>query len=303
MMGVLLVDKPAGITSHDVVDHVRKAAKIRRVGHTGTLDPAATGLLVLCIGKATRLSEHLTGLDKVYEGVMELGVVTDSYDKDGQVLSTHPVPELDLKQIQKQFTQFHGRIEQVPPMVSAVKIGGERLYKKARKGEVVDRPARSITVYEFRAMNYHPPEVALLIRCSSGAYVRGLCHDVGQNIGCGAILSALRRTEVGKFSIRDAATLEELDAPESVQERLLPMGEALDLPKVVIKSDREQLVATGSSIDEFDLTEGCPVVDGKVQVQNQEGALLALAEVELYGDAAHGGMPVGVKIHPRRVFI
>ncbi len=303
MMGVLLVDKPSGMTSHDVVDHIRKATGIRRVGHTGTLDPAATGLLVLCLGKATRLSEYLTGLDKVYEGTMELGTVTDSHDKDGNVLESNPVPEIDVTEIQNIFNTFQGRIEQIPPMVSAVKIGGERLYKKARKGEVVDRPPRTVTVYEFLASSYKSPEVDLYIRCSSGVYVRALCHDAGRIVGCGAILSSLRRVSVGRFTINDALPLAELNNLDAVKKHLIPMGNALDLPKVLLKDTLECLVATGGTIDEKDLESGCPVVEGWVQIQNRNGALLALGQVELFGDKMHGGMPVGVKIHPKRVFI
>ena len=303
MMGVLLVDKPSGMTSHDVVDHIRKATGIRRVGHTGTLDPAATGLLVLCLGKATRLSEYLTGLDKVYEGTMELGTVTDSYDKDGKVLESNPVPDIDLSDVQNVLNSFLGRIEQIPPMVSAVKIGGERLYKKARKGEVVERAPRTVTVYEISALSYNNPEVFLRIRCSSGVYVRALCHDAGQKLGCGAALSVLRRISVGRFTINNAATLEKLTTLDSVNQNLIPMGQALDLPIVILKDSLENLVATGGFLNEKDLEAGCPVVDGWVQIHNGNGALLALGKVELYGNEMHGGMPVGVKIHPKRVFI
>ena len=159
LKGVLLVDKPSGMTSHDVVDRIRAASGIRRVGHTGTLDPAATGLLILCIGPATRLSEYLTGLDKVYEGHMRLGVSTDSHDMDGSVLEERPVPMLTLARIQEVFDNFTGQIEQIPPMVSAVKVGGQRLYKLARKGETVERKPRQIIVSEFQALEFAPPLV------------------------------------------------------------------------------------------------------------------------------------------------
>jgi len=146
MNGILLVDKPTGLTSHDVVDKIRRAAGIRRVGHTGTLDPGATGLLILCLGPATRLSEHLTNLDKTYEGTMRLGIVTDSYDLEGKTLEERPAPALDVAALQRACEPFTGDIMQVPPMLSAVKVGGRRLYKMARKGEDVERPARPVTV-------------------------------------------------------------------------------------------------------------------------------------------------------------
>ena len=157
MKGVLLLDKPAGMTSHDVVDHIRRAAQMRRVGHTGTLDPSATGLLIICVGEATRLSEHLTRLDKVYEGYLRFGVVTDSYDMDGKVLEENPVPDISPEEIQKAFDALTGEIQQVPPMVSAVKVGGQRLYKMARKGETIERKPRKVTVKEFRLLDYDPP--------------------------------------------------------------------------------------------------------------------------------------------------
>jgi tRNA pseudouridine55 synthase len=294
MTGVLLVDKPSGITSHDVVDKVRKASGIRRVGHTGTLDPNATGLLVLCLGKATRLSEHLTGLDKTYEGTMRFGQVTDSYDSDGEVVEEHPVPELTVEQIQEICDRFVGEIDQLPPMVSAVKVGGQRLYKIARKGEVVERQPRRVTVYEFTVLEYTAPDAIIRVRCTSGTYVRALCHDVGQIIGCGAILATLRRTQVGRHDVADAATLEQLTDPETVKERLLPMGAALDYPAVTIKPASSGIVLSGGSLSQRDLEKSCEECEGWVQVKTGSGRLLALGVLE--------PTAAGARIHPRRVF-
>jgi len=206
MKGILLVDKPAGMTSHDVVDRIRRAARMKRVGHTGTLDPAATGLLIICLGPATRLSEHFTALEKSYEGVMRLGIETSSYDLDGEVVAEKEVPTLDAARIQAECDGFTGQISQVPPMVSAVKVAGERLYKLARKGEVVERPARQVTVREFNVLNFAAPDATVRVTCSSGTYVRSLCHDVGQRLGCGAVLASLRRTSVGRHSVASAST-------------------------------------------------------------------------------------------------
>jgi tRNA pseudouridine55 synthase len=293
MKGILLVDKPSGMTSHDVVDAVRKATGIRRIGHTGTLDPAATGLLILCVGSATRLSEFLTGLDKVYEGTMRLGIVTDSYDMDGAVMEERPVPELTEATVLEAFEPFRGAIDQIPPMVSAVKINGERLYKKARKGEEVDRPARQVMVHTFEMTQFAPPEISFRLRCSRGTYARSICHDVGQALGCGAALCVLRRTAVGSHVVENAAALESLRTPADVEERLLPLEDALDLPVVTINKIRERIVASGGMIRKEDLTSDCPVDSGWVQMKTRSGDLLALGDVQT--------SPTGVTIQPKRV--
>jgi len=295
MTGLLLVNKPSGMTSHDVVDKIRKVARIRRVGHTGTLDPNATGLLVLCLGRATRLSQHLTKLDKVYEGAMRLGIETDSYDLAGEIIAEKEVPELTVGEIQAVCDRFTGEIEQVPPMVSAVKIGGERLYKLARKGEVVDRPARPVVVREFRVLGYEAPEVTLRVACSSGTYVRGLCHDVGQVLGCGAVLTQLQRTVVGKHRLEDATSLEALSSPEDVERRLTPMGAALDLPEVRLGRGSYELLASGAQLEASDLGSPCPVSEGWVQIKDLAGELLALGTVQ--------ASAAGPRIQPRRVFL
>jgi tRNA pseudouridine55 synthase len=295
MTGILLVDKPRGVTSHDVVDAIRKAAGQRKVGHTGTLDPAATGLLILCLGKATRLSEHLTGMDKVYEGAMRLGLVTDSYDLDGETVEECPVPKLDCATIQEACSRYTGDIEQVPPMVSAVKIGGERLYKRARKGEVVDRPARKVQVHVFDVLDYTPPEARVRVHCTSGTYVRSLCHDVGQALGCGAVLASLRRTHVGNHCVDQAATMASFTTPESVRERLISMGTALDLPEVIAGTAARAMLVSGSPITTRSLEGGCPVAEGWVQIKGERGELLALGVIE--------PSAAGARIQPKRVFL
>ena len=295
MKGILLVDKPAGMTSHDVVDRIRRAAQMRRVGHTGTLDPAATGLLILCLGQATRLSEHFTGQGKVYEGTMRLGIVTHSYDLDGDVLSEHPVPELDAARIQAVCDTFTGNIQQIPPMVSAVKVGGERLYKKARKGETVERPPRDVVVSAFEVLEYTAPDARVRIACSSGTYVRSLCHDVGATIGCGAVLASLRRIAVGHHQIEDAAPLESLTSPAEVEQRLLAMGEALDLPVAILDAASESALAHGNPIESSNLAGGCPITSGWLQIKSPSGELLALGKVETLGLDSY--------VHPKRVFV
>ncbi len=295
LKGILLVDKPVGITSHDVVDRIRKASGIRRVGHTGTLDPAATGLLILCIGPATRLSEHLTGLDKVYEGDMRFGLVTDSYDMDGQVVSESPVPDLTPEQIQGAFDRFTGDIEQVPPMVSAVKVGGERLYKKARKGEVVERPARAVTVREFALLEYAPPVAHFRVQCTSGTYVRSLCHEVGEGFGCGAVLAALRRTAVGRHRVEDALPVDAFKTPDDVRAQLVPLGDALTLPAVVALPSGKRLIRSGATLTGGDIADATGLEEGWVQIKSADGDLLALGQIKRE--------PSGPCIVPRRVFV
>jgi tRNA pseudouridine55 synthase len=291
--GILLVDKPPGITSHDVVDHVRKAAGIRRVGHTGTLDPRATGLLILCVGGATRLSEHLTALDKTYEGTMRLGIVTDSFDLDGAVLEQRPVPELTADDVQQACDRYTGDIEQIPPMVSAVKIGGQRLYKMARQGETVERKPRPVKVHEFSVLGYAAPDAHIRVRCTSGTYVRSLCHDVGAALGCGAALACLRRTWVGSYCVDKAVPLGALTNRESVEAHLTPIHKALDMPEVIVRPACRKMVVAGSTLTRRDCENDCPVESGWVQIKTASGELLALGLVK--------PGPAELCIHPKRV--
>jgi tRNA pseudouridine55 synthase len=294
--GLLLVDKPAGITSHDVVDRIRRAIGQRRIGHTGTLDPNATGLLVLCLGQATRLSEYLTGLDKVYEGVMRFGIETSSYDLDGDVIAEHPVPTLDMAAIQDVCNRFVGDIEQVPPMMSAVKVGGKRLYKLARQGEVVERQPRPVKVFSFDVLSWTTPDADIRVRCGSGTYVRSLCHETGQLLGCGAALAALRRTAVGRYAVADALPVDELNEQELVASRLIPMDDALDLQVVRVDRAREAIVSTGGAFAAESREDGtAPVREGLVQIKNAAGKLIAL------GTAMPSAM--GVRVQPKRVFL
>lgn len=208
--GALLVDKPADWTSHDVVAKVRNHFRIEKVGHCGTLDPMATGLLVLMLGKATRLSERFTTSDKVYEGTLRLGEVTDSYDADGELVETRLVPLLSLEDLNAAAQEFLGDQQQIPPMVSAKKVGGVPLYKLARQGKEVVREPRLIHVYTFRFHDYEEPFAYFRVSCTKGTYVRSLAHDLGQKLGCGAHLTALRRTGSGRFEVGDALPLAEI---------------------------------------------------------------------------------------------
>lgn len=207
--GILLIDKPAGITSHDVVDHVRRRFGIRRVGHTGTLDPAATGLLILLLGHATRQARFFLESDKSYLATLSLGITTDTLDAQGQVLKTHPVGLLTPDQIESVCQRFRGEIEQLVPAYSAVQIQGRRSYALARAGIAIPPTHRKVIIHRLEILGIRLPEVDLEISCSKGTYIRSLCADIGEALGCGGHLKALRRTRIGSFSIEQAVKLEE----------------------------------------------------------------------------------------------
>ena len=227
--GVLLVDKPAGWTSHDVVAKLRGILKERRIGHAGTLDPMATGLLIVLVGKATRVSQYLISLDKEYEGTIEFGKVTDTQDADGEVMETRPVTALTEEQVRAAMHTFLGDQYQTPPMYSAIKIDGVPLYKSARKGEEVEREPRFIRVMNWDLTRFALPRIDFRLRCTKGTYVRTLAHDLGQKIGCGAHLAALRRTATDKFHISQALTFDQIQAlslPE-IEQRLIAPRDAV----------------------------------------------------------------------------
>jgi tRNA pseudouridine55 synthase len=221
--GVLLVDKPTGHTSHDVVARLRGILRMKRIGHAGTLDPMATGLLVILVGKATRISQYLVSLDKEYEGTVELGKTTNSQDADGEVMATRPVPPLDEAALRLAMQGFIGDQYQLPPMFSAIKIGGVPLYKSARRGEEVTREPRFVRVVSWDLLGLALPRFDFRMRVSKGTYVRTLAHDLGEKLGCGAHLAALRRTATGAFQVADALTLDQLEALsfQEIEQRLI----------------------------------------------------------------------------------
>ncbi|MEI8289401.1 MAG: tRNA pseudouridine(55) synthase TruB [Verrucomicrobiota bacterium] len=206
--GAILVDKPAGPTSHDVVDAIRRKFGIKKVGHCGTLDPNATGLLIIVLGRGTKLSERLMGDDKVYEGTIKFGETTDSYDADGELTGSLPVMPMTLDELNAEAATFIGDLMQVPPMVSAIKKNGVPLYKLARKGIEVEREPRLIHIYNYRFTEYAEPAGKFRVACTKGTYIRSLAHDLGQKLGCGAHLTTLRRSASGKFDVADALPLD-----------------------------------------------------------------------------------------------
>lgn len=224
--GVLLVDKPVGPTSHDIVHKVRRTFRIEKVGHGGTLDPNATGLLIVLLGKGTKLSDQLMGSDKAYAGVMRLGRTTSSQDCDGVTLEEKPWEHVTREQVEEQMALLTGDIFQTPPMVSAIKVEGVPLYKLARKGQEVERKPRFIHVFRFAITEWVPPLVKIDVLCTKGTYVRTLAHDVGQALGCGACLDALRRTRSGPFDVEDALAFDALLklTPDQLAERVIPFN-------------------------------------------------------------------------------
>lgn len=249
--GVLVVDKPIGITSHDVVQIVRRGTRIKRAGHTGTLDPRASGVLVILLGPAVRLSEYVSAEDKRYQAVIQLGKKTDTYDEEGTITSTSPV-EISTEKFEEALKGFIGEIEQVPPPYSAVKVNGRKAYEMARKGEEVELEPRIIHVHDLELLEWDPPQALVDVHCSSGTYVRSLANDLGEVLGCGAMLAGLRRTKSGKFTLKDAISLRKLtEAFEdgTWYKYLIPAADALgEWPTIFLTPEEVDLVRHGHRV-------------------------------------------------------
>ncbi len=241
--GVLNVDKPKGMTSHDVVAKIRRLAGQRQVGHAGTLDPMATGVLVVLLGKATRLSEYLMRGTKIYQAVVRLGVETDTYDADGEVVCKGSVPELDEATLEEALGRFVGEIEQVPPAFSALKQNGVPVYRLARAGRYVKLEPRKVTIESLELEAWDPPDMTLRVACSSGTYIRSLAHDLGQALGCGAHLAGLIRLASGVFTLEDAHSLSEIEDAAGLGEMgrlLLPMDSGIRWMPAATFDEREK---------------------------------------------------------------
>jgi tRNA pseudouridine55 synthase len=272
MNGILIVDKPQGRTSHDVVAAVRRAARTKKVGHAGTLDPMATGVLVLALGKATRTLEYLTAHDKTYNATVRLGATTDTYDAEGQVTFSHDEPLPSLEAVEAALEGFRGQIGQVPPLFSAIKQGGEALYEKARRGETVELAPRPITIYRLAVTDWQPPDLSLHVHCSKGTYIRSLAHDLGQALGIGGHLTALRRVASGSFTLAQAHALEAIAAatPQEIEALLLPVGFGLETLPTLQVSDAEIIeLQHGRALS---AEQG----EGTVRALNAQGTLIAI---------------------------
>ena len=288
--GVLVVDKPVGLTSHDVVQIIRRGTNIHRAGHTGTLDPRASGVLVVLVGPAVRLSEYVSASDKRYQATVHLGSTTDTFDSEGKITSSSPVENISEDQFEQALKQFIGEIQQVPPPYSAIKIQGRKAYEMAREGEEVELEPRTIQVYSLELLEWNPPEAVIDVFCSSGTYVRSLANDLGVALGCGAHLVGLRRTKSGRFTLRDAVPLRRLQDAFHVGDWykfLIPAAEALgDWHSIELDGDQVELIRHGHRI----MASGD--VKGWVRGISQQGDLVALMELD----------EVANEWQPRKVF-
>lgn len=284
----MLVDKPRGMTSHDVVDRVRKAAGMRKVGHTGTLDPMATGLLVICLGHATKVSRFLTGLPKQYTGTIQLGAVSSTYDAEGQITrQDQPVPST-TEEIRWAMSSQIGLHTQLAPPFSAVKVRGKKLYEYARAGEAVPEKHRRVLIQSFELIDHREGEFSFDARVGSGTYIRSMAHDLGAKLGCGAYLSALRRVTVGELRVEDAAELDALDTifkdTVLLDQYLMNAADALKhLPHVTIDAEARRSVLHGQGFTTNDIceAEAVPLAGETVLVLDAEGEVVSVAQAEL----------------------
>jgi len=306
--GVLNVNKPSGMTSHDVVDAVRRIVGMQRIGHTGTLDPQATGVLPLCVGRATRIAQYLTQADKEYVMTLRLGVTTDTLDAAGKETSRTADLRVRREDVEAVLPQFVGKIQQVPPIYSAKKHQGERLYRLARRGEVVEREPVTVTVFALELLGFASPDVQLKATCSKGTYARSLCDDIGRALGCGGHLSALCRTRAGRFALEASVTLDGLD--ERVRngrlgEVLMPIADALaHLPGARVAPEAGPLILHGNAITagmvaQFpaDVSRGA-----LVRVLGFRKQLLSLAECAVTSDEFGACEATRIVLTPVRVF-
>ena len=275
MNGIILVDKPQDWTSHDVVAKLRGVVHERRIGHSGTLDPLATGLLVVFVGRATRAVEFAEADSKEYIAGLRLGITTDTQDISGNIISqcdAIPAHEVVVCAV----NSFAGEIEQIPPMYSAIKVGGKRLYELARRGESVERKSRRISINSIDVIGKDGEDILLKVNCSKGTYIRTLCHDIGQKLGCGACMSSLRRTAAGIFSIENAHSIEEIEAAAAsgnAQKSLLPIDTLFaQYPELIVSENRTKRLKTGNIIN-------LNALNGKYRVYSENGEFLLLGEV------------------------
>ena len=275
--GILVIDKSAGWTSQDVAAKLRGVFHERRVGHGGTLDPMATGVLPIFIGRATRAAEFLESAEKEYVAGLRLGAVTDTQDTSGNILETHPVA-VTREEVQAALRQFLGPIEQIPPMYSAIKINGQKLYELARRGQEVERKPRSITIHELELLEGADADYLLRVRCSKGTYVRTLCHDLGRALGCGGCMSSLRRTRAGSFTLSQAVTMQQVlnfAAEQAPQALLMPVDAVFSMhPPLIVTMGQAAKLKNGAQIKDWQFR------PGTYRVYAEDGEFLLLGRVE-----------------------
>lgn len=278
LCGILLLDKAAGMTSGQALEAVKRLLRVRKAGHTGSLDPLATGLLPICIGEATKISPYLLLGDKRYDFRIRLGRATDTGDADGKMVEERPVPELTLEEIERALARFQGEIEQIPPMFSAVKKGGKRLYELARKGIEVAREPRRVTIYQIRLLDRGPDWLRLDVLCSKGTFIRSLAEDIARALGTVGHVDALRRTRVGRFSVEEAIELEALrELPlEEREKRLLPVDSAIaEWPEVRLSPELLYYVTRGQPV----IIPKLAAHEGPIRLYDPEGRFIGVGEV------------------------
>ncbi|HSB34696.1 MAG TPA: tRNA pseudouridine(55) synthase TruB [Nitrospirota bacterium] len=282
MDGIVNINKPAGITSHDVVLHARRILGEKRIGHTGTLDPLATGVLVLCVGRATRVAQYIEAAEKEYRAVMRLGVITDTLDAKGRVLENRTYSPPRHGELDRVIRRFTGIQFQTPPAFSAVKIGGTPSYRLARQGMAKPNKPKQVTIHEIELLSYENPLVGLAVRCSKGVYIRSLCADMGDALGMGAHLVSLERTRSGRFSLAEALTLEELQtlaAAGDVDRAIMPIDRALaEFPAVSLTEAESVRIAHGNRLPGPETVLNLP--GGLCRLHDPSGRLLALARLD-----------------------
>lgn len=253
LCGILLINKPCGISSHEAVVQVRRLVQQRRVGHTGTLDPLAEGLLIVCIGRATKVVRYLTDVDKTYRAEISLGRTSPTYDTEGVnfELPAQPIPPMSDVDVEQLLEQFVGTIEQQVPSFSAVRVNGERLYEYARRGDFPEPPTRQVNIAKIILLSRSSDALTVQVECSKGTYIRSLAHDIGQKLGCGAYLSALKRTAIGQFDLSNAITLDKLEEcvnGGTLEDRLLDYGDVFTCSALTVREDFSPMVISGRTI-------------------------------------------------------
>ena len=278
MDGVIVIRKEKDFTSHDVVAKLRGILHMKKIGHTGTLDPDAEGVLPVALGKATRLVDMITDKEKTYEAVMRLGVVTDTQDMSGTVLSQASELHVTEEELRAAIESFAGDYMQVPPMYSALKVNGKKLYELAREGKTVERKPRPVHFYEIEILEINLPLVRFCVTCSKGTYIRTLCHDIGEKLGCGAAMETLLRTKVGRFTLDDAITLaqtEEAVKNGEIESKVLGIEEILaEYPRVCCTKEGDRLLANGNPL--VQALVGAEEKDGWIRMCNSEGSFVGV---------------------------
>ncbi len=289
MNGIINVYKERGYTSHDVVAKLRGILKQKKIGHTGTLDPEAEGVLPVCLGKATKLCDLLAGHDKVYEAVMLLGQSTDTQDTTGTVLESAPVTASE-EEVREAVLFFEGPYEQIPPMYSALKVNGQKLCDLARAGKEVERKARPVVIHEITILEMNLPRVKMRVHCSSGTYIRTLCHDIGEKLGCHGCMDKLLRTRVERFRVEDSLTLSQIETirdEERLEEIVIPIDRMFDEEPAVHLNEELSKAAHNGNVLPLGVSESKPAVGQKIRVYDADGAFVGLYQYEKERDRQH----------------